>query len=481
MWSVLTIARVWAGQWSYVNLEPMNSDIAAFFAPFFAQAREDLAALVALQSVSAQGRNLAETAGAVRALLEAEGFVVAAYPGLAGGPILIAEAGPQGHTEGQQHAVPTLLVYNHYDVQPEAPLALWDSPPFVLTERAGHLYGRGVADDKGEFVARLAAVRALRAQHGGQLPLKLKWLIEGEEEVGSPSLASFVAEHAPALAADACLWEAGGVDASGRLVLYAGLKGIICLELRAKVAESDLHSSLGAVVDNPIYRLAKAIASMRDEHGQVTIAGFYDGVRQITEADRAAIATIPDESAAIASNYGIKGFFVPAGEAFYERLLLQPALNVNGLHGGYGDPGSKTVLPATAFAKLDLRLVPDQQPERVLALLKQHLVAHNLADIEVIELESHEEPARSDLGHPFVQLAVAVAREVYGSEPVLYPSMGGSGPMHPFIEHLGVPVVGTGVGYVATRIHAPNENIRIADFERGIIYAYRLFEQFGKR
>ena len=441
------------------------------FRPFIDQARQDLADLVALQSVSAQGRQLPETADAVTRLLEAEGFIVTRYGGQVA-PILMAEAG-----QGPR----TMLIYNHYDVQPESPLELWDSPPFTLTERNGRLYGRGASDDKGEFVSRLAALRVLRAEHGGELPLRVRWLIEGEEEVGSPSLSPFVHEHSDELRADGCWWEFGSIDPSGRPVLYAGLKGIVCLELRARVADSDLHSSMGAVVDNPLYQLARALASMRDETGRVTIDGFYDDVREPSVEDVEAVARIPDESGAMRDAYGIRGFLSgTSGAAFYRRLALEPVLNINGVHGGYGDAGSKTVLPAEGFAKLDFRLVPDQSPARVVELVRAHLDRHGLGQIEVVELESHEEPARSDLGDPFVRLAIDTARDVYGKEPVVHPSSGGSGPMHPFVEYVGVPVVAMGIGNVGGRVHAPNENIRVEDFENGIRFGVEFFRRFAR-
>lgn len=439
--------------------------------PFIDQARLDLAELVALESVSAQGRMLAETAHHVSELLQAEGFTVQSYLGEVA-PILVAEAG-----EGDR----TLLIYNHYDVQPESPIELWESPPFVATERDGRLYGRGISDDKGEFVSRLAAVRALKAQHGGKLPLKIKWLIEGEEEIGSPSLGRFVHEHAEELKADGCWWEFGSIDPHGRPIIYAGLKGIICLELRARVSDSDLHSSLGAVVDNPLYKLSRAIASMRDETGRVTIDGFYDDVRKPSDADLQAIQSIPDESPATKQAYGIKGYLGGvSGPSYYERLIFEPCLNVNGFHGGYGDAGSKTVLPAEGFVKVDFRLVPDQSPARVLELLKAHLEKHGLSDIEVIELESHEHPARSDVSHPFVQTALEVASEVHGHPAVLHPSSAGSGPMHPFIEAIGLPVVAAGISNHASRVHAPNENIVIAHFEKGIEFALKFMDRLSK-
>lgn len=439
--------------------------------PFIAQAKTDLATLVALESVSAQGRMLTETAAFVTALLEAEGFKVKSHPGQAA-PILVAEAG-----DGPR----TMLIYNHYDVQPESPLELWKSEPFTLTERDGRWFARGVSDDKGELISRLAGLRALKAQNSGRLPLKIKWLIEGEEEIGSPSLEHFVTEHASELKADGCWWEFGSFDPEGRPTLYAGLKGIICMELRCKTADSDLHSANGAVVDNPLWRLARAVASMRDENGRVMIEGFYDDVRKPSSTDLEYVARIPDESRALQKAYGIRGFFENAsGARFYERADLEPVLNVNGFHGGYGDVGSKTVLPCEGFVKLDFRLVPDQKPGRVVELVRTHLSRIGLGDIEVVELETHENPARSDLDHPFMKLAIDTARDVHGKEPVVHPSSGGSGPMHPFIEAVGVPVVAAGIGNIQGFVHAPNENIVIEHFEKGVAYALEFFSRVAR-
>ncbi|CAM4009198.1 M20/M25/M40 family metallo-hydrolase [Deinococcus frigens] len=425
----------------------------------------DLRGLVAMQSVSAQGRMLPETADAVSALLEAEGFSVARYPGQVA-PVLVAETGDGPFI---------LLIYNHYDVQPEDPLSLWDTPPFELTERDGRLYGRGASDDKGEFVSRLAGLRALRERHGGTIPLKVKWLLEGEEEVGSPSLEAFVRDHAAELKADGVWWEFGSVTPEGRPILYAGLKGVVCLELRCRVAASDLHSSTGAVVDNPLWRLAKAVASLRDGTGRVTIPGFHDDVRETSGADREAIASIPGQGESLYDAYEVtRRLGTP--EDFNTRTNLMPVLNVNGFHGGYADGGSKTVLPAEGFVKIDFRLVPDQHPDRIVELLRAHLDAQNLQDVAIVELESHQHPARSDLSDPFVQTAVRVAREVYGQDAILHPSSGGSGPMSPFMQHVGAPVIALGIGNVAGRVHAPNENVLRRDFETGVQYALELME-----
>lgn len=428
----------------------------------------DLRDLVALQSVSAQGRMLHETATSVSLLLEAEGFSVTEYPGQVA-PILLAESG-----EGPF----TLLIYNHYDVQPEDPVDLWESPPFVLTEREGRLYGRGASDDKGELASRLAAVRAVKERQGGKLPIKIKWLIEGEEEVGSPSLVEFVENHTAELKADGCWWEFGGIRDDGRPAISLGLKGIICVELRCKLADSDLHSSLGAVVDNPLYRLARAVTSLRDEQGNVLIPGFHDRVREPSPADLEAISRIESDEKGLQQTFGVQCLFA-GGTEYARRSNFKPIVNVNGWGGGYQGEGSKTVLPADGFVKLDFRLVPDQDPDQIVKLLRAHLDDQGLADIEIVELESHQKPARSDVSHPFVQACLAAARSAHGHEPVVIPSSGASGPMNPFTETLGVPCVAAGIGNSAGRIHAPNENILREHFARGVAFGVELIEQLA--
>ena len=260
--------------------------------------------------------------------------------------------------------------------------------------------------------------------------MKVKWLLEGEEEVGSPSLEAFVREHAAELEADGVWWEYGIVTPEGQPVLYAGVKGVVGLELRCRVAANDLHSGNGAVVDNPLWRLAKAVASLRDETGRVTIPGFHDDVRDTSEADRAAIASIPGQGEALYDAYEVTRR-LGAPEEFNTRTNLMPVLNVNGFHGGYGGGGSKTVLPSEGFVKIDIRLVPDQHPDKIVQLLRAHLDAQGLDDVEIVEQVSHQHPARSDLNDPFVQTAVQVAREVYGQDAILHPSSGGSGPCPP--------------------------------------------------
>lgn len=421
----------------------------------------ELRRLVEIPSVSAEGRGLDDAAAEVVGLLEARGLRTEVHP-TPGAPVITAFGGA---AEG-----PTLLFYEHYDVQPADPLELWTTPPFELVERDGKLYGRGSADTKGNLVCRLAAIDAARQVFGDD-PIRYAWVIEGEEEIGSVNLPAFLEANADALRADGCLWEFGAVDPSGRPQVIAGLKGIATLELRCRLADRDLHSSYGAVIDNPLYRLSAAIASLRDDEGRVSVEAFYDDVVAPTQADEAALAAMPDESGQLAKLFGVAGFLGGAGGAdFQRRLQLEPCVNVNGIHGGYGGPGSKTVLPAEAVAKLDVRLVEAMRPERVTELLRRHLDRHGFTDVELVPLEGY--PAgRTPLDDPFVRLVARAASIAYGIEPVLACSSGGSGPAYPFREFLKVPFATAGCAYAGSQFHAPDEHIRKEDFDRGRLHS----------
>ena len=432
-------------------------------------ARDALERFVAIPSVAAEGRGITEAAAFTKALLEAEGMNVELHE-TDGAPVVYAELLGSGG--------PTVLFYNHYDVQPADPLELWESDPFTVVERGGNLYGRGTADDKGEIVSRLAALRLLKQKHGA-LPFNVKFVVEGEEEIGSPNLYPYIETHRERLAADACIWEYGGVDAAERPITYCGLKGILTIELFVQTAEHDVHSSYGAVVENAVYRMAAAVASLRDEQGRVQIEGFYDDVEKLSKADEQALAALPEEDVELAQVFGTDNFIGEAsGQAFLRRLYFEPVLNINGLHGGYGGQGAKTIVPAQATAKLDFRLVPSQDPLKILDLLELHLAQLGFADIEVRRLEHFEHAARADVSHPFVQAAVTGLRDVFEKEPVLYPTSASSGPMYPFTHFLGVPVVGLGCGYPGSRIHSPNEHLRLDLFEKGILSVARSLERY---
>lgn len=447
-------------------MDDIFADIDAHLDDYLARLKRALAQ----PSISAEGTGLMEMASLLAEMLAAVGFQVEAVP-TDGAPVLLARM------EGRRPE--TLLFYNHYDVQPPDPLEEWSSPPFVPTIRDGKLYARGVSDNKGAIFARLGAVESyLRVR--GALPVGLAWVIEGEEEIGSLHLGQFVAARREVLQnALGCVWEAGGRDARERYEIALGCKGILYVELRARGAARDLHSALAATVVNPAWRLTWALASLKGLDGHIRIPGFYDTVRPPTPAQRAVLADWEYPEEEVRTLYGIDSFLDGlTGDALKERLIFGPTCNIDGFHSGYGGPGSKTVLPAEAVAKLDFRLVPDQDPEAILRALRAHLDAEGFADVEIAWWEG-EAPFAGDPEHPFVQVAVRAAERVYGHRPALLPMMAGTGPVHILCGQFGVPIVTAGVGYADSRAHAPDENIRLTDFVEGIRYIVALLEGLG--
>ncbi len=431
---------------------------------------DELAALCALPSVSADGKEMDACAALVGEMLEARRLATEMLP-TAGFPVVYG-AGGQGEK--------TLLFYNHYDVQPPEPLELWDSPPFVATQRDGKLYARGVSDDKGHLMCRLAALDAVRAVLG-DLPCRVKFLVEGEEETGSPSLGEFIAEQHERLATDACIWEFGGVDASDTPVQTVGMRGICYVALSVRTATVDAHSGLGgSIFPNAAWRLVWALNSIKGPDGRVRLPGFYDQVAPPTARDLELLAALPDPAPDYLARYGLAGFLngLTGGVALKATEVFEPTCTICGLTAGYQGPGSKTVLPAEASAKVDFRLVPNQRPEDVLAQLREHLDREGFADIEIKDMGSYA-PGRSDPDDLFIQLVVDAARGVYDHEMLIAPMTGGSGPNAAFIEYLGAPIATSGMGYPGGLIHAPNENIRLDLFEKAIRHTARIVAAFG--
>ncbi len=387
-----------------------------------------------------------------------------------GPPVIFGEvgAGPR-----------SLLSYSHYDVQPADPLELWESPPYTPTVRDGKLYARGAVDDKGDTVARIHAVEVYRAAYG-ELPLRLKFFVEGEEEVGSPHLAPLAARYADLIRADGAIWEGGGFDDAERYTFYCGVKGIAYFELRAHGAAYDLHSGYAPMAPNPAWRLVHALATLKDAQDNITVDGLMAHVRPPTEAERAYIRRIPFDGAKMKANWGIPAFINDmSDEDALTRFLTAPTCTICGVRGGFIDEGEKTILPSSALVKLDFRLVPDLTPELVTRLLREHLDRRGFSDIEIKGFVGMV-GARSDMMAPVVQTAIAAARTTYGHEPVVYPSHGGSGPMHTLVQGVGTPGgIITGVCYPGMRMHAPNENIRLDDYFRHIEFLVEFIKRFA--
>ena len=421
-------------------------------------------------SISAQGVGMEEAVEKLAELLRKYGvepqvFPISSYPAVYG--------------EALGDSPFTLLLYNHYDVQPPEPLELWSSPPFQPEIREGKVFGRGVADDKGDIVSRLLALRAFQEVRGS-LPVKIKFLIEGAEEIGSPGLSQFIEEHRELLRADACIWESGEVGWEDRPLICLGAKGILYVELKVEGANRDVHSSMATIVPNPAWRLISALSTLKDPRGNVLIEGFYDEVVPPTPEELAAIQALPSEEEELKESLGLKGFVQGLqGEELKRHHLLEPTCNICGLLSGYTGEGSKTVLPSFASAKLDFRLVPQQRPEDILEKLKRHLEKHGFADVSITCHEG-ELPARTPLNSPLVGLMAEAARMVYGAEPLIVPTFAGTGPMFPFREVLGLPVASLGVSYPESRAHAPDENIRLADFIRATKYLAAILDRCGR-
>ncbi|MEW6716731.1 MAG: M20/M25/M40 family metallo-hydrolase [Chloroflexota bacterium] len=430
----------------------------------------ELSRLSAQPSVGAQNWGLQECAQLVAEMLAARGFKVETMP---------AEGAPVVYGERQGTSDKTLLFYNHYDVQPPEPLELWESPPFEPTFRDGKLFARGVSDDKGHIVSRLFAIDAL-LETFGDLPCNVKFIIEGEEETGSVHLPEFIRQNKAKLAADACVWEFGGVDHEDVPIQYLGLRGICYVELSIETASTDVHSGLGgSIFPNAAWRLTWALSSLKGPDERIRLPGFYDSVLPPTERDLELLAKFPDVAEEYKQLYGVPYFLkgLQGGVELKRAEIFEPTCTICGLTSGYQGEGSKTVLPARASAKVDFRLVPNQTPKQVLEQLRAHLDAEGFPDIQIENLGGGP-PGRTDPDDPFVQMVVETAQPVYGQPMQILPIAGGSGPNHVFLHTLNLPVVTAGMGYPGTCGHAPNENIRIDLYLKATKHVARILAEF---
>jgi acetylornithine deacetylase/succinyl-diaminopimelate desuccinylase-like protein len=429
----------------------------------------ELGELCAVPSVSARHEGIEDCAELVAVLLRRRGFDARMEPS-AGHPIVLAHA-------GGTNADRTMLLYNHYDVQPPEPLELWQSPPFQAEVRDGRLYARGAKDDKGELVARLAAIDALRA--AGGLPCGVTWLVEGEEEVGSTSLPDFVRDHADELGCHGAIWEEGGIDEEGRPIVTLGARGLLYVELRVRALSRDGHSGGANLLPNAAWRLLWALATLKGRDERVLVPGFYEHVRPISARQRQLLEVLPSREETYRTSFGLERLLLDRTGAEFNAAPFEPTCNVAGLTSGYQGPGSKTIVPAVASAKIDFRLVPDQDPHDVCQKLRRHLDAGGFPDVE-IDVLGPERPGMVDPDEPLVRSCAETAEEVYGQPALIVPLGGGTTPMYLFTER-GVPVVAPGVGYGATNLaHSPNENVRLVDLQNAARHIARLLVRFAR-
>ena len=376
---------------------------------------------------------------------------------------------------------PTVLVYGHYDVQPPDPLDEWLSPPFEPTERNGNLYARGAVDDKGQVIMQLKALESLLA--AGSLPINVRVLLEGEEEVGGEGIGKYVATKPPELKADFALVSDTELFAPGLPTLCVGLRGMIYTELEVRGAKTDLHSGMyGGAAPNPFFALAQILAGLKDENGHILIPGFYDDIIPPSPEELAAWQSLPfDEEQYRIHEVGSKQLVGEAGYSVLERTWARPTLDVHGIPGGFTGAGAKTVIPAKALAKVSMRLVPGMTPAKSFDLYKKYVAKLAPAGVDVeVRLIHSGDPCLIPVDNPYIQAATRALQEVWGKDTVFIRSGGSIPIVGDFARNLGLPSVMMGFGLPDDNIHAPNEKFNLQNFALGIESLVRFLEEVGR-
>ena len=376
---------------------------------------------------------------------------------------------------------PTVLIYGHYDVQPVDPVDLWDSPPFEPTVKDGGLYGRGTVDDKGQILLHMKAVEA-HLQAEGELPINIKFLVEGEEEVGSVNLVPLIKDNLEKLKADLILISDSSMFAKGMPSICYGLRGISYFELRVKGTNGDLHSgSFGGAVINPANALARIIAKLKDENGRILIPGIYDDVLPLTDEERKVFANLPHDDEKYRKMLGAPELFGEEGYSTLERVWARPCLDVNGIISGYTGNGAKTVIPAKASAKISLRLVPNQTPDRVEELFRKYIeeIAPPSVEVEIETLHGGM-PYISPIDNPIFDSVREALKKGFKADTVAIREGGSIPIVTDFTELLKSPVILIGFGLPDENAHAPNEWIDLENYQKGILSMAYLYEGLAK-
>jgi acetylornithine deacetylase/succinyl-diaminopimelate desuccinylase-like protein len=377
---------------------------------------------------------------------------------------------------------PTILLYGHFDVQPVDPLSLWTTPPFEPTVRDGRVYARGASDMKGNLIATIVGVEAL-LKTAGRLPVNVKYFLEGQEEIGSPQIPAFLAANRERFACDLAISADGGQFADDQPTLSVGSRGLGGVQIDVRGASTDLHSGMhGGAVQNPIHALVALLASMRGADGHILVEGFYDDVVPLSADDRARIAAVPFDEATYKAGLGVTELWGEAGYSPVERVWARPTLELNGIWGGFQGAGSKTVLPNEAHAKITCRLVANQDPAKIVELLTRHVATHTPPGVTATAqaLPGRAKPYLMPADHPGNQATRDVLVELYGKEPY-YTRSGGTIPVTElFLSTLGAYTVGFGFGLDDEGLHAPNEFMRLHNFDRAQRGYCMLLERLGK-
>jgi acetylornithine deacetylase/succinyl-diaminopimelate desuccinylase-like protein len=382
------------------------------------------------------------------------------------------------HAPGQ----PTVLIYGHYDVQPAEPLDLWTSGPFDPTVRGAELFARGAVDDKGQVFMHLKALEA-HLKTAGRLPVNIRLLVEGEEEIGSPNLDAFVKERLALLKADVVVISDTAMIGKGAPGITVGLRGLVYFQLDVEGAKRDLHSGgFGGAVENPAFALAQLLAQLKDRNGRITIPDFYDDVRRLPPGERRALARLPFRDRIFQKDLGVPTLFGEKGFTTLERLWARPTLEVNGLYSGFIGDGAKTVLPCRAMAKVSMRLVPNQDPDKIARLFVQHIkrIAPKTVRVKVTEVSGRGKPWLVPTDHPSLQAVARAIQQGFGKKPV-YTRTGGTIPVvGTFDRLLKAPILLMGIGLPDENAHAPNEKLDLDNLHYGMLSAAHLLEELAE-
>jgi acetylornithine deacetylase/succinyl-diaminopimelate desuccinylase-like protein len=448
---------------------------------------EELKNLCSIPSISAQNKGIEECVIKIKKILEDSGLNVQILLMEGANPLVYGEYIPENYDK-------TIIFYNHYDVQPADPLELWKSPPFEPAVRDGKIFARGVADNKGNIIARIKAVESI-LQTNGDLPVAVKFVFEGEEEIGGVSLPKYIDKYKELFKADMGVWESGDRHENGKPAIKLGYKGIAFYEFFVKGANKDVHSGRAGLVPNPIWRLMEFLSSLRDESGKILLDGFYDDMKMDAE-DENLLKEIPFDNKDMKKRYGLNEFVggfkdFEAGKNFVfaasnstslnalKSLHLKPTCNIDGIISGYTGSGTKTIVPNEALAKVDFRIFPGQTPEKLLEKLNKHIKKHGFSDVEVKYFYGYES-AKTSPSSFATQIIKDATRKTYGMEPLIYPISVGSSPIYNFINKLNIPTVSTGVEYWGSLVHSPNENIMVEDFRLGIKNVINIVDELSR-
>lgn len=414
----------------------------------------DLQKLIRQPSVSAKNLGLEECASLVVKIMKKSGIKAEILR-------LGKDIPPTiyGEVISKKNPNKTILFYNHYDVQPEEPIELWTDPPFSGKIKGNKIYGRGSADDKGELVTRIKAVESF-LKTTGDVPCNVKFLVEGEEEIGSMHVESYLKKYQKKLSCDGVIWEFGYVDEKDRPIISLGMKGLLYVELSIRESIRDAHSSLAVLIENPAWRLVEALKTLRDKSGKILIKDWYKEVDKFTSQELGVISHEPFDIKSFKKEYGITRFLGnKKGIEIQKAIVGDPTCNIAGFSSGWEGPGAKTVLPSKAMVKIDFRLVPKMDPIKQLARLKKHLKTKGFEDIHVHMIHG-EAASRTQIFDPFVKVVKEAADESFGTS-IMSISSAGTGPMHSFAKVLKAPCISIGSTFVYARIHSPNEFARI--------------------